>query len=145
MSDKIEVDINVNNNTMGGAETGETLQPNNNDKKTVATSAGNESMSKMINAGIFVAAGSRAVDYGLSHVGEWTGDSILQDKINATKKMTGYAALMAANPAAGILAFTADTATSMIDYSFKLKWQNREAERLRRRSGNYLSNGSRYK
>lgn len=94
---------------------------------------------------IVVAASTvkKSIGYATSNVGKWTGSSQAQQAVDSATKMVGYGAAIAANPALGLATVAFDLATKALDYAFERKWQDRETEELRRRSGYYLSGDSR--
>lgn len=96
-------------------------------------------------AGIAVAGmvAKKSVGYVTSNIGKWTGSSQTQQSVDNAMSVIGHGAAIVANPALGIANLALSLATKALDYAFERKWQDREVEELRRRSGYYLSGDSR--
>ena len=80
--------------------------------------------------------GKQALNMATSRVGQVTGNSVLQDKVNAGLKVAGYATAIAINPIMGTLALGFDIANSAIDYHINANKENTALEVLNTRAGN---------
>ena len=90
-----------------------------------------------------VVAGKNMINFATSNIGTFTGNARLQDQVNFGLKTIGYGAMIAANPAIGLVALGTDIATSAITYNFNQKWKDREIEQARYKAGYSAVNRSR--
>ena len=80
--------------------------------------------------------GKQAFSYATSHIGEWTQNTHLQNKVNSATKMLGYGVAIATNPIMGSIALATDLITSNIDYYVKGRREMNTLGVLNRRAGN---------
>lgn len=90
-----------------------------------------------------VVAGKNMINFATSNIGTFTGNAKLQDQVNFGLKTIGYGAMIAVNPAMGLVALGTDIATSAISYNFNQKWKDREIEQARYKAGYSAVNRSR--
>lgn len=79
--------------------------------------------------------GKQAVSYATSRVETFTGSSRAQDTVSTAMKTIGYAGAIIANPTLGLAALAVEGITSMLDYSFRMKWENKRTDQMRARAG----------
>lgn len=80
--------------------------------------------------------GKQALNMATSRVGQITGSSVLQAKVNAGLKVAGYVGAVIANPIMGSLAIGVDLIGSSIDYNIEGKKESTALEVLNTRAGN---------
>ena len=72
--------------------------------------------------------GKNAFNIVSSNIGQWTGDSGLQDGINLAMRVGGYAMAFATNWVVGAITVITDATTQAITESNKNMWLNKEAQ-----------------
>lgn len=80
--------------------------------------------------------GKQALNMATSRVGTMTGNSLLQEKVNETLKIVGYAGAIAVNPVMGVMAMGVDMVSQGIDYSTNAGKEASALEILNTRAGN---------
>lgn len=80
--------------------------------------------------------GKQAFNMATSRVGQITGSSVLQDKVNAGIKVAGYAMAIAVNPVMGTLALGVDVISSVVDFNINAGKEQSALEILNTRAGN---------
>lgn len=78
----------------------------------------------------------QSFSYATSHIGEWTQDSWLQNKVNSASKLVGYGIAIATNPIMGSLTLATDLITQTIDYHVKANREARTLSITNKRAGN---------
>lgn len=63
-----------------------------------------------------------------SNIGQWTGDSGLQDAVNIGMKGVGYAMAFSANWVVGLIALATDLTSQTIQQVTDRYWKNKEAQ-----------------
>jgi hypothetical protein len=76
---------------------------------------------------IGISTAKKTVGYVTSRIGEWTGDVVLQERLQTATKLMGYAATFAVNPYLGAANLLFDVVTTVIDTTVK----RRNEERIR--------------
>lgn len=80
--------------------------------------------------------GKQALNMATSRVGVITGNSLLQEKVNATLKIVGYAGAIAVNPVMGIMAIGVDMISQNIDYGIGASKESSALRIMNERAGN---------
>lgn len=88
----------------------------------------------VITSGIQKTAAS-IFSYGVSNLGRMTGDYVLQDNVQSFLQISGYAAIVIANPVIGSIYIATDLMLRSISESADRIIRNREVELLRMRTG----------
>lgn len=90
-------------------------------------------------AGIAAKTGKDLLDFGRNSIEMFTGNSVAQRQINDLFSAGAWVGAFIANPIAASAAFGVSVFTRGITARYETIFMNKEAERLRRYSGNYLS------
>lgn len=80
--------------------------------------------------------GKQALNMATSRVGQVTGSSVLQNKVNAGLKVAGYVTAIATNPIMGTLAVGVDIIGSSLNYNIDAKKEREALGVLNERAGN---------
>ncbi len=98
-------------------------------------------MTSKTSAGMAVAlgAGKRLLQYGLSSIEMFTGNSSLQMQVDNSMQAIGYGIGLVKNPVATITTMGVNAVTQALTRKNEIMWGNKQAERLQRRGGLYLS------
>lgn len=107
------------------------------------TYVGNGANGNVITKATAISTAYNLIRTGSNSIEMVTGNSVAQRQIN---DMFGAAALGVAlyhNPLLGGLALAVSTVTKGLQNKYQTTWQNKEAEKMRRYSGNYLSTSER--
>lgn len=90
-------------------------------------------------AGIVTKTGKDLLDFGRNSIEMFTGNSVAQRQVNDLFSAGAWLGAFIANPIAASAAFGVSVFTRRISSTYETIFMNKEAERLRRYSGNYLS------
>ena len=107
------------------------------------TYVGNGANGNVVTKATAISTAYNLIRTGSNSIEMVTGNSVAQRQIN---DMFGAAALGVAlyhNPLLGGLALAVSTVTKGLQNKYQTTWQNKEAEKMRRYSGNYLSTSER--
>lgn len=96
-----------------------------------------------INTGLIVSTAKNLLNIGTSSVEMLTGSTTAQNSVNSLMSAGAYAVGLFKNPIGTGIALALKTINFQINRSNEIIWQNRQAEQLRRLSGNYLSTSER--
>ncbi len=115
-----------------------------NDSSVVGNSEAASSAVKMstktsVGMAAALGAGKRLLQYGLSSIEAFTGNSSLQTQVDNTMKVASYGMGLITNPIATIATMGVNAVTQAITRKNEIMWGNKQAERLQRRGGLYLS------
>ena len=80
--------------------------------------------------------GKQALNMATSRVGQVTGSTVLQNKVNAGLKVAGYVGAVIANPVMGTLAIGVDLIGSNINYGIEAKKEGTAMQIMNTRAGN---------
>lgn len=87
--------------------------------------------------------GKTLLNYGRNSIEMYTGNGVLQARINTGFQTIGYAALIAANPLLGVATMAVNIGLQATTRAWEIKWENKAAAEQQRRSGNFLTGGGR--
>lgn len=138
----ISTTINIYFSGEGNTQPGLPSDPGPNENPTPeptnpATSKGG--LKRAAGIATMVQLGKSALSYATSHVGMYTGNSDMQDKVNAGLGLAGTAVAIAANPAMGIAMAAFNLATKAMEYSHKKNEEGIGLNQIRRRAGPSLN------
>lgn len=128
-----KITIDINNNGQGG-NSEEISGGGKSSKSSLSLSS-----KTARNAAIALGAGKRLLQYGLSSVEMYTGSSTLQTKVDNTMQAVNYGIGLITNPIATLATMGVNAVTQALTRSNEIMWGNKQAERLQRRGGIYLS------
>lgn len=95
--------------------------------------------SSMATAAIALHLGKQAINMAKLRVGQYTRNSALQDTINSTLKIAGYAYAIYANPVLGSIALGVDITSSLLDYGYNRKLEQNRLGILQERAGSNIN------
>lgn len=87
--------------------------------------------------------GKTLLNYGKNSIEMYTGNSVLQARVNSGFEVLGSAAVIAANPVLGVTMLAANLGLQATTRAWEIKWENKAAAEQQRRSGNFLTGGGR--
>lgn len=97
----------------------------------------------VINGALLLGVAKRSLSFATNSIEMYTGNSVVQQKVLEGAGAIAWLGAMATRPAL-TLAFSAVTvATNALTKTNNAMWENRRAEQMARRSGNYLSTSTR--
>lgn len=138
MIEKIEFEISVN-----GGDT-EQPTPQQNDEQEAMPSTNNPAtpaspMKTAIAAQIGMNSVKQIGRYVASNIGEWTGNRMLQQRVDQASRLIDYGTRIAVDPTpfkvASLASIGLELGMQAIDYSIERKWEKREYERAAARFG----------
>lgn len=77
----------------------------------------------------------QTLSYTTSNIGKYTGNQKIQTTINNAKRVASYGVAWAANPYLGLAVVAMDGATSIADYMWEKKWDERKSAVALARTG----------
>lgn len=87
--------------------------------------------------------GKTLLNYGKNSIEMYTGNGVLQSRVNTAFQTIGYAALIAANPLLGVATMAVNIGLQAATRAWEMKWENKASAEQQRRSGNFLTGGGR--
>ena len=109
---------------------------NPNPKVAVAKSA-----SKLAGYAIIGNTVKTVTSYAINNVGTYTGNTVMQNKVNAGMQMASYGMQIAVNPIAGSISMLTDLILKQIEYDRKKKEDSIGVAQARERAGVNLYRG----
>lgn len=97
--------------------------------------------SKEAGLSIFVDSVKDGIQFAANNVGTYTGNTVLQNKVNLGMKAVGYGMMIAANPVLGSLNLLSNMVFNSLEHSQKKNEEDNALEQLRARAGVGLYRG----